>query len=102
MPLMRKKLRKNKQKKAIKLSPMEQMSLEDNRAALRDMGLKMPRITPKYWGAIKLLSSQGATSVVFYHIIAARKGQAVFYAELEKAGYVWKAGKWQRTKPVKK
>jgi hypothetical protein len=99
---MRKNIRKDKQKKAIKLSPMEQMNLEDNRAALRNMGLQMPRITPKYWGAIKLLSSQGSTSVVFYHIIAARKGQQVFYTELEKAGYVWKDGKWKQVKPVKK
>jgi hypothetical protein len=52
----------------------------------------MSRITPKYWGAIKLLSSQGATSIVFYHITAARKGQQLFYTELENAGYVWKQG----------
>jgi hypothetical protein len=77
---------------------MEKLSLKNNREALLDMGLKMPRITPKYWSAIKLISANDSTSIVFYHIHAARKGQHAFYTELKNSGYEWQKGKWVRVK----
>ena len=82
----------------MRLTQMEKISLRNNREVLRDMGLKMPRITPKYWLAIKLISAKDSTSIVFYHIHAARKGQQVFYTELKKSGYAWQKGKWVRVK----
>jgi len=68
---------------------MERITLKDNREILRDMGLKMPAITPKYWSAIQKLSARDATSTLFYHIAAARNGQQVFYNELKSLGYAW-------------
>jgi hypothetical protein len=99
---MRKKKPKGNQKPTVQLSPMEQISLRSTRELLRDSGLKMPRITNKYWSALKTLSQFDATSLEFYHIAAARKGPQIFYEQLKKLGYVWKKGKWQRTQPVEK
>ena len=62
---------------------MDRITLKDNRDVLRDMGLKIPMITAKYWSAIQKLSSRSTTSTVFCHITAARKGQQVFYNELK-------------------
>src|SRR5438105_6674068 len=96
-------MKKQKQNDApnVKLTRMQRMKLKYDREILRDMGLRMPRITPKYWSAIQIVSSKSFTSTTFYHIAAARKGQQVFYNELKNLGYEWQNGKWVRTKKEK-
>jgi hypothetical protein len=93
---MHKQERKDKQRATVKLSTVERMSLEFDRKVIRDMGLKMPRITPKYWLAVKALSQVDNTSPYFYHLFAARKGQRAIYTQMKQLGYSWKHGKWYR------
>src|SRR6266851_2640879 len=94
----RRKTVKQSQLPKVRLTRMQRITLKDNRELLREMGLKMPAITPKYWSAIQKLSARSATSIVFYHLAAARKGQQVFYNELKSLGYAWKNNKWIRIK----
>lgn len=91
------KKRKNKQSTTVKISRMERMSLKTDREVLRDLGLKMPRITPKYWLAVKVLSDLDFTSPYFYHLYAARNGLRAFYKSIIQQGYTWKNGKWWKT-----
>ncbi len=93
---MNKKKQKAKQSTAVKMSRMERMSLKTNREVLRDLGLKMPRVTPKYWLAIKKLSDRYNVSPYFLHLLAARKGLKAIYAEMKQFGYAWLDGKWSR------
>jgi hypothetical protein len=71
---MRKKKTKGKQKPTVKLSQMEQLSLRSTRKLLHDSGLKMPRITNKYWSALKTLSQYDATSFEFYTLQQRERG----------------------------
>jgi hypothetical protein len=84
---MRKQKRKNKQRATVTLSPVERMSVEFDKKVIRDMGLKMPRMTPKYWLAVKTLSQATNTSLSFIHLAAARKGQHVIYTHMKQLGY---------------
>jgi hypothetical protein len=65
---------------------MEQISVCSTRKLLRDSGLKMPRITNKYWSALKTLSQYDSTSFDFYHIAAARKGPQIFMTNSKSLG----------------
>ena len=94
----RRKTVKKSQRPKVRLTRMQKITLKDNREILRDMGLKMPAITPKYWSAIQKLSARSGTSIAFYHLAAARNGQQVFYNELKNLGYMWKNNKWIRIK----
>jgi len=94
---MRTKKRKNKLSTTVKMSRMERMSLKTDREVLRDLGLKMPRITPKYWRAVKILSDLDFTSPYFYHLYAARAGLRAFYKSIIQQGYRWKNGTWRKT-----
>jgi hypothetical protein len=56
MQKMLKKKPKVRRKPTVQLSPMEHMSVRSTREMLRESGLKMTRITKKYWSALKTLS----------------------------------------------
>ncbi len=49
---------------------MQQMSLKTDREVLRDLGLIMPRITPKYWLAVGKLSDRDNISPYYLHLLA--------------------------------
>ncbi len=93
---MNRKKRKDKQSATMKLTAMQRASLKTDREVLHDLGLKMPRITPKYWLAVGKLSDRDNVSPYFLHLLAARRGQQVIYAEMKQLGYTWQNGKWSR------
>ncbi|HYT41763.1 MAG TPA: hypothetical protein VEP90_05415 [Methylomirabilota bacterium] len=67
---MNKKKRKDKQSTKVKMTRMQQMSLKTDREVLRDLGLIMPRITPKYWLAVGKLSDRDNISPYYLHLLA--------------------------------
>jgi len=82
-----------------------QLNLKSDRATLADLGLKMPRCTPKYLATVSTLSAHWGVSYYFIHIQAARWGTASIYREAAALGYTWTGERWtssQQSKDHKK
>lgn len=81
----------------VELDWLDRENLRFDRLTLRDLGLKMPRLTKKYWRCIQQLSKTQMTSAFFMHQMAAEQGQQAVYTYLEELGYSWNGDIWVRT-----
>lgn len=77
----------------VEMSEMEKLSHKLNIKTLHDLGLKMPRITQKYWLAVRKLSIIQMTSTYFMHIAEAQKPGTI-YRWMKEYGYKWDGEKW--------
>jgi len=68
--------------------------IDFDKRCLADLGLKMPRCTPKYLKAIAAHSHHYGVSSYFGHIQAARRGTQWLYRDLQKMGYTWENNRW--------
>ena len=78
----------------VKLSKVDQMTWDLDKHTLADLGLKMPRFTPKYWLGVCVLSEIQLTSPYFFHVTAAQYGRDTIFKDLEQSGYFWNGDKW--------
>lgn len=87
-----------------KLTPVQEYSLEFDRKVLKDMGLRMPRLTKKYVSAVFVLSDLYFTSACFLHVMAAQRGRRYIYKDMEQHGYVWNTRRqaWKNKSKSKK
>jgi hypothetical protein len=81
----------------VEIDWLDQENLKLDRLTLGDMGLKMPRLTKKYWLCVQQLSKTQMTSAFFMHQMAAEQGQQAVYKYLEDLGFSWNGETWVKT-----
>lgn len=77
------------------LSKLQKRQLAFDRDTLKSLGLRMPRLTPKYVSAVYMLAKVEQVSPYFFHLAAARGGQEILYSSLIGLGYLWDGKNWK-------
>jgi hypothetical protein len=78
----------------VELNWIDRENIKLDRLTLGDLGLKMPRLTKKYWLGVRQLSTTQQTSPFFIHTMAARSGTNAVYKYLEELGFTWTDNNW--------
>jgi hypothetical protein len=93
---MMRKLRKHSKQRisGMNLSWNEMESLRLDSLAMKELGLRMPRLSKKYLKAVYLLQSIYKTSAYFFHLSAARNGRDDVFRGVQKFGYTWTGDDW--------
>lgn len=81
----------------VELDWIDQENIKLDQLTLGDLGLKMPRLTKKYWLGIRQLSISQQTSPFFFHQIAAESGTQAVYQYLAELGFTWIDHHWVKT-----
>jgi hypothetical protein len=78
-------------------SILEELSIQTDKRALADLGLKMPKLTPKYWGAVRILAAHQSVSTFFIHLEASNFGVKRLYRKLAQLKFEWYDKRWVKT-----
>lgn len=81
----------------VELSRIDRENIRIDRLTLGDLGLKMPRLTKKYWLGVCQLSITQQTSQFFFHQMAAESGTQAVYKYLGKLGFTYEGCNWVKT-----
>lgn len=81
----------------VELNWIDRENIKLDRLTLGDLGLKMPRLTKKYWLGVRQLSISQQTSPFFFHQMAAQSGSQAVYKYLEELGFTWNDNNWVKT-----
>lgn len=81
----------------VELDWLDQENIRLDRLTLSDLGLKMPRLTKKYWLCVQQLSKTQETTAFFMHQMAAEQGIQSVYQYLEELGFIWNGDRWTET-----
>lgn len=80
------------------LSEADQQLIRFDSKCLSDLGLKMPRITKKYWLGVLAVSKIQFVSPYFMHIAEAKR-KGTIYKWLKEYGYTWNCQAWGKRPP---
>ncbi len=84
----------------VELDWIDRENLRIDRLTLGDLGLKMLRLTKKYWLGVRQLSRMQQTSPFFLHQMAAQRGTQAVYDYLEELGFTWNSNDWVKVRGI--